>query len=152
MRLQNVVGALVNPKGMTRNSKLPYRVTHVVLASSPSATRTCQYLDRKSSLVKYSALLNRSNSSATNDIRYLFLMVTLFKAQNRQTSEVRRLASSETAPMPLTVLWRARLNLHPTTPSIASPTQSVLEESSDKELRQVVLTPARAQFDDPSTF
>ena len=81
MRLQNVVGALVNSKGMTKNSKLPYHVMHVVLASSFSATHTCQYPDCKSIFVKYSSLLNRSNSSVAKGIRCLFLIVTLFSAQ-----------------------------------------------------------------------
>ena len=81
MRLQNVAGALANPKGLTKNSKLPYRVTYVVFALSPLATCACQYPDRKSSLVKYSTLINRSNRTAAKGIEYLFLIVTLFNAQ-----------------------------------------------------------------------
>lgn len=38
MRVQNMAGALVNPNGMTKNSKAPYLVTQV--ASSLSAMRT----------------------------------------------------------------------------------------------------------------
>lgn len=40
MRVQKVAGALVRPKGMTKNSNAPYRVTHVVFGSLPSAMRT----------------------------------------------------------------------------------------------------------------
>ena len=68
------------------------------------------------------------------------------------TSEAFHLASSETAPVLLTVLWRAGPSPHPTTLSIASATLSTMVESSDKELRQGFLILARAQSDDPSTF
>ena len=40
MRVQNVAGALVSPKGITKNSYEPYLVTHVVFGSSPSAILT----------------------------------------------------------------------------------------------------------------
>jgi len=35
MKVQNVAGALVNPKGITKNSYEPYFVRQVVFSSSP---------------------------------------------------------------------------------------------------------------------
>lgn len=40
IKVQNVAGALVSLKGITKNSNAPYRVTHVVFASSPLAIWT----------------------------------------------------------------------------------------------------------------
>jgi len=81
MRVQNVAGALVKPKGITKNSNAPYLVTQVVFASSPSAMRTCQYPDRRSSFEKYFALPNWSNKSAMSGMGYLFFTITLLRAR-----------------------------------------------------------------------
>lgn len=40
IKVQKVASALVNLKGITRNSKVPYLVTQVLLGSLPSAIQT----------------------------------------------------------------------------------------------------------------
>ena len=69
---------------------------------------------------------------------------------NLHTFEESHLASSKTTLMPHTVLWRAGPSPHSPTPSIASSTRSILEESSNKELGQEVSILARARSDDLS--
>ena len=71
---------------------------------------------------------------------------------NLHAFEEIHLASFETEPVPLTVLWRARLSLHPTTPSISSATLSIIVESSDKELGQEVLILEQDRSGNLSTF
>lgn len=80
MRLQKVAGAFVKQNGMTKNSNEPYRVTTVVLLSSPSAILTCQYPARRSILVKYRPFTSRSIKSYVLGTGYLFFTVILFKA------------------------------------------------------------------------
>ena len=71
---------------------------------------------------------------------------------NLHTSKAICLASSETAPVPYMVLWRARPSPHLATSLIASSTLSTLVESFDKELGQEVSILAQARSDDLSAF
>ena len=71
---------------------------------------------------------------------------------NQYTSEATRLASSETAPVPHMVLWRAGSFPHPATQLIAFSAQLTPVDSSDKELVQELSTQALAQSGDPSAF
>lgn len=81
IRVQKAAGVLVRRNDITRNSKDSHMVIHTVFGSSSLAMRTCQYSNRKSSLVKYQALPSWSNKSALKGIKYFFLIVILLSAR-----------------------------------------------------------------------
>lgn len=65
-------GALVNPKGVTRNLCWPYLVLKAVFGTSFGSTRTCQCPDFKSIFENIFARLNWSKDSSNRDKGYPF--------------------------------------------------------------------------------
>lgn len=76
MKVQNVVIALVKPKGITNHSKVLYQVTQ----RHPFYNLNLVVILVKIHPVKYLACPSQSNKSEKSGIWYLFLKMTLLSA------------------------------------------------------------------------